>query len=215
MKKLIPVIVLAIILSFGMAYGQDVTFSVGLKTWYNDWEYELPGNTYDSDPVLMIGPSVSIKYDKFFGGVSLLSSIGKYEWSGGVEADRTDIDLIAGYMFHPRLGAFVGYKRIIAGFPGSDTYIYGPGVGLTGNYPVRDNIVLYGSFSYMFLDYEIDPGGTFDSSGASIEGGAAYIISPNWNASIGYKYQKFTGDFPAGDLDDTFSGLTLGAQYRF
>ena len=96
MKKMIPVIVLAMILSFGVAYGQDVTFSVGVKAWYNAWEYELPADTYDSDPVLMIGPSFSIKYDKFFGGVSLLVSLGEYEWSGGVDADRRDIDLIAG-----------------------------------------------------------------------------------------------------------------------
>jgi len=215
MKRLIPVIVLAIILSFGVAYGQDMTFSVGLKTWYNAWEYEDFSGTYDSDPVLMIRPIVSIKKDKFFGGVSLLSSIGKYEWSGGVEADRRDIDFIAGYMFHPRLGVFVGWKNLKAEFSASDTYIYGPGVGLTGNYPVRDNIVLFGSLSYMFLDYEIDPGDTYDSNGFSFEGGAAYIISPNWNASIGYKYQKFTADFNGTDLDDTFSGLTLGANYRF
>jgi opacity protein-like surface antigen len=67
----------------------------------------------------------------------------------------------------------------------------------------------------MFLEYEEDPGDTFDSKGTSIEIGAAYIISPNWNASIGYKYQQFTGDFNGTDLTDTFSGFTIGANYRF
>jgi hypothetical protein len=238
MKKLIPAIVLAITLSFGVAYGQDVTYSVGVKAWVNSWEIEFAGGGSETtDATLMIGPSASIKYDKFFGGASVLFTPGEYEWSyaGGYseKADRTDLDLIAGYMFHPRLGVFIGYKHLKADMSyendpvfGSGSfgtiYLFGPGFGLTGNYPVSNNIVLYGSVSYMTLDFEWEfpsslGGGTFtsDADGASIELGAAYTISPNWNASIGIKSQIFTGDIGGDDLTNGFAGLTLGANYRF
>jgi len=41
MKKLIPVITVAIILSFGVAHGQDMTYSEWLKAWVNSWDIEL------------------------------------------------------------------------------------------------------------------------------------------------------------------------------
>ncbi len=222
MKKLMPVIVLAIILSFGVAYGQDITYSVGLKAWVNSWDIELKNyNIQDtSDPMIMIGPIVSIKKGKLFGGLSYLVSINDYEWGGDESSDRTDLDLIAGYMFIPRLGVFIGYKQLASDWSSYGTYrLVGPGFGVTGNYPVpnRKNIVLYGSLSYMFLDFEWNDnpliGGSFssDADGASIELGAAYIISANLNASIGFKYQSFD---IAGD-QHTFSGLTFGANYRF
>ena len=230
MKKLILGIVFAIILSFGVAHGQDTSFSVGVKAWVNSWEMEieLAGFNETTAPALMIGPSVSIKKDKFFGGASLLFTAGEYEWDfGGGEyerADRTDLDLIIGYMFIPRLGVFIGYKHLSADmeyeFLGSTSddgtiTLSGPGFGLTGNYPVSNTIVLYGSLSFMILDFEWEFAGggsyTSDANGASIELGAAYIISPNWNASIGIKSQTFEEDI----ITNSFAGLTLGANYRF
>ena len=230
MKKLIPVIVLAIMLSFGVAHGQDVTYSVGVKAWANSWELEIEaaGFSETTDPALMIGPSFSIKKDKFFGGASVLFTPGEYEWEYGADeyerADRTDLDLIAGYMFHPRIGGFVGYKYLSADmeyeFLGSTSddgtiYLSGPGFGLTGNYPVSNNMVLYGSLSWMILDFEWDFAGggsyTSDADGFSFELGGVYIISSNWNASLGIKYQSFEEDI----ITNRFAGLTLGANYRF
>jgi hypothetical protein len=74
----------------------------------------------------------------------------------------------------------------------------------------------------MILDFEWEfpswlGGGTFssDADGASIDIGAVYIISSNWNASIGIKIQSFTADILGGDFENRFAGLTLGANYRF
>ncbi len=233
MKNLILVIVWAIILSFGVAFGQDLSYSVGVKAWFNSWELEYGGGSETTDPALMIGPSVSINYDRFFGGASLLFTPGEYEWSfpGGYseKADRTDLDLIAGYMFHPRVGGFVGYKYLSADMSWEDPVdsgdygtiiLSGPGFGVTVNIPVIYDIVIFGSFSYMFLDFEWElPAGlgtlTTDASGASVELGAAYIISSSWNASIGIKSQSFFGEIGVDDLTVGFAGLTLGANYRF
>lgn len=233
MKNLLPTIVLAIILSCGVAFGQDVSYSVGVKAWFNSWEFEYGGGSETTDPALMIGPSASINYGRFFGGVSLLFTPEEYEWSypGGYseKADRTDFDLIAGYMFHPRVGGFVGYKYLSADMSWEDpvdsggygtTILSGPSLGVTGNFPVSKNIVLFGSLSYMFLDFEWKlPSGlgtlTTDAAGASFELGAAYIISSSWNASIGIKSQSFIGEIGVNDLTLGFTGLTLGANYRF
>ena len=233
MKKLIPVIVLAIILSFGSAFGQDVSYSVGVKAWFNSWELEYGGGSETTDPTLMIGPSASIKYDKFFGGAFLLFTPDEYEWSypGGYseKADRTDLDLIAGYMFHPRVGGYVGYKYLSADMSWEDPLdsgdsgtiiLSGPGLGVTVNIPVIFDIVIFGSFSYMFLDFEWDlPAGsgtvTTDAAGTSIELGAAYIISSSWNVSMGFKSLSFIDEIGEDDLTLGFTGLTFGANYRF
>ncbi len=63
MKNLMLVIVWAIILSFGVAFGQDLSYSVGVKAWFNSWEFEYGGDSETTDPVLMIGPSVSINFE--------------------------------------------------------------------------------------------------------------------------------------------------------
>ncbi len=228
MKRFMLAITVAIMLSFGVAHGQDTSFSVGVKAWVNSWEMEI-GTLFNetTDPALMIGPSVSINYDRFFGGATLLFTPGEYEWDfGGGEyerAKRTDLDLIAGYMFIPRLGVFVGYKHLSADmeyeelgikYDDGTITLSGPGFGLTGNYPVSNNIVLYGSLSFMALEFEWYSE-TTDASGASVEFGAAYIISPNWNASVGFKHQAFVGDLLGQDLTNSFTGLTFGANYRF
>lgn len=231
MKKLIPAIVLAIILSFGVAYGQDTSYSLGLKAWVNSWEFEidLAGISETSDPAFMIGPSFSVKKDKFFGGASVLFTAGEYEWDmGGDEyerATRADFDILAGYMFHPRIGGFIGYKYLAADMEYEDAfgatyddgtvYLSGPGFGVTGNLPVSKVIVLYGSLSWMILDFEWEFSGggsyTSDADGFSFEFGAVYIISSNWNANIGIKYQSFEEDI----IMNRFAGLTFGANYRF
>ena len=233
MKNLMLVIVLAIILSFGVAFGQDLSYSVGVKAWFNSWELEYGGGSETTDPALMIGPSASINYDRFFGGASLLFTPGEYEWSypGGYseKADRTDLDLIAGYMFHPRVGGFVGYKYLSADMSWEDPVdsgnygtitLSGPSLGVTGNFPVSKNIVLFGSLSYMFLDFEWDlPAGsgtvTTDAAGTSIDLGAAYIISSSWNVSMGFKSLSFIDEIGEDDLTLGFTGLTFGANYRF
>ena len=166
MKKLIPVTVLAIILSFGVAYGQDVTYSVGVKAWFNSWEIEYGGVSETTDPTLMVGPSVSIKYDKFFGGATVLFSPDEYEWeyAGGYSelADRTDLDLIAGYMFHPRVGAFIGYKYLSADLSWEDPIasgdygtiiLSGPSLGVITNIPVINDLVLFGNLIFIFFEF--------------------------------------------------------------
>lgn len=235
MKKLIPAIVFAIILSLGVAFGQDESYSVGMKAWFNSWEWEYGGGSETTDPALMIGPIAGIKYDRLFGGASLLFAPEEYEWSYpgsySVKADRIDIDLIAGYMFHPRVGAFVGYKYLSADLSwedplGSGDYgtivLSGPNLGLIVNIPVIYNIVIFSNLSYMFLDFEWDvppsfggPTYTSDVVGTSVELGAAYIISSSWNASIGIKSLSFTGEIGADDLAIGFVGITLGVNYRF
>lgn len=235
MKKLILIIVLAILLSFGVASGQDEAYSVGVKAWFNSWELEYGGSSETTDPTLMVGPIISIKHDRLFGGATLLFTPDEYEWSypGGysVQADRTDLDLIAGYMFHPRVGCFVGYRYLSSDLSWEDPIdsgdygtiiLSGPFLGVTANIPVIYNIVIFGSFSYMFLDFEWEMPSAFggstyssDAAGVSIELGAAYIISSNWNVSIGYKSQSFKGDIDVDDLTLGFTGLTFGANYRF
>lgn len=194
-----------------------------------------------------MGP-LSIKKDKMFGGITYLTATSDYTFSNfkgtgdSLKFKRNDLDLIAGYMFHPRFGAFVGYKSLSAdvsyswpvnslGTPitGSGTRtLTGPGVGITGNYPFEAlPLSLYGNLSMMSLkdkfDFTTKAAGYQDStsssstdlSGASVELGASYSFSNNISANLGIKSQSFTGSDKGTTTTETFSGLTFGANYTF
>jgi opacity protein-like surface antigen len=235
MKRIIiGIIVVAMVLvASGAAFADDTAFSVGIKGWLNSWTRTFSsGSSVDSDAqILMLGPSVNVKFSNgaFLGGSYLISSA-DYEFTSGSDVDkisRKDLDLIAGYMFTPRIGLFIGYKSIeasvsyenkVTGVTVSDYATFdmtGPGIGVLGNIPLNDMLALYGNIGYMSLKYSEDFGISYteDEPGYSFEIGLAAAFNPNLSGNIGYKLQKFTGS--DSDITDSFSGLTLGLNYTF
>lgn len=241
MKKLILIITLALVFAFSnmaMAEGPQVT--VGLKTWLATWDTKLDtgsGNKdFSSDYGLMLGPSLNVRYDKFFAGASYL--FGTFSFPAvsvlgtdiNMDADRTDLDLSAGYYFHPNVAAFLGYKIMdfdytmdftpcVAGVC-DDSFSEtrnGPVLGVTGHYSINGTRwVLFGNLSYVFLNSEAKFSDgtkeTDDVTGPAIEFGGAYAaeLIP-LSVSIGYKYQDY--EFDKSGVPDTFSGLTFGVNY--
>ncbi|MBI5193963.1 MAG: hypothetical protein HZA08_11050 [Nitrospirae bacterium] len=242
MKKLILIITIAMVFAFSnMAMAEQPHVSVGLKTWAATWDTKLDtgsGNKdFSSDYGLMLGPSVNVQYDKYFAGASYL--FGTFSFPAvsvaatdiNLDADRTDMDISAGYYFHPNVAAFLGYKLMdlkykmkldpcvlgVCGDTSKETR-NGPVLGVTGHYPIEGSRwVLFGNLSYVFLNSEFkDSSGNKDTSkvtGPAVEFGGAYTLE-NMPLSllVGLKYQNYEYD-TAGAANDTFSGLTFGVNY--
>jgi len=230
------VIAFMVLLSSTSAFAEGTKTTLSVKTWFNSWEItDSQGNSFKSDnTVPMVGPAINVRLDNniFFGG-SLLFTTSDYEfpYSGGVEKlSRTDLDLIAGYMFNQYFGAFVGYKSIASDykdeFSGSvyatgDLTLKGPGIGILGTAPLGKSVALYGSLAWMFLDYEFtykDPifgtsTTTDNMTGASLELGLAFMVGQKASINVGYKSQSFVGSDL--DVEHNFKGFTAGFNYTF
>jgi hypothetical protein len=243
MKKLTMVLIAALMVMFtGAAFAEDTKVTVGIKAWSNSWEekYEFGGSTdtYDFGSSLMVGPTINVRFsNNWFVGASYLVTTKDYEtndfvfYGDKLTVSRSDLDLIAGYMFTPQFGMFFGYKSI----SNDAKYTYtpylnneslgswdltGPGIGILGNIPLNETIALYGNLALMFMQSKFTyPDGTSDKAdltGASLEIGVAFAFGESFSANLGYKSQSFSGDDDyGGTTTDTFTGPTLAVNWRF
>ena len=235
MKKIVVCVVCALTLLVGSTVFAEnkLSVTVSLKGWYNEWE---SGDWKCDDPVLMLGPSISVTGDKWFGAISYLTTTTDYEFSDvsgpgsgdKMSGDRSDVDVMVGYMFHPRVGGLIGYKYIegdldysIPGIVeiGVDYSLSGPVLGITANYPIPNtSFALFGSLIYFYGEWEFENeelgiDESEDADGFTADVGIAYAIFENFSASIGYKYQEF--EPKDSDLSDKYSGFTFSLNYRF
>lgn len=236
MKKVGIVFTAAMMLLWGSAaFAEGTKTTLGIKAWFSTWEESYPTSSVEYDGVWMIGPTVDVELENkiFFKG-SLLFAISDYEDTYfsppfvGKEtiSNRKDLDLMAGYMFTPQFGAFVGYKSNTFEYTderpigtvsaASDVKIKGPGVGVLGDIPVSESVKIYGSLSWMFLEAKSTLSSE-DMDGPSFELGVAFSTSSNTAINVGYKSEKFSGSFSdgSGSFDQTFAGLTAGFKYTF
>lgn len=242
MKKLILVITLAMVFAFSnMAMAEQPQITVGLKTWFATWETKslIAGDSIESDYGVMYGPAINVKYDKLFAGINYM--IGSFSFPEqtdfyvdtdddgffddisdlALDADRTDIDLFAGYYFHPNIAGILGYKSmdfdlkadyIDAGTTETASVKFsGPALGIMGHYLIEGTRwALFGNLSYLILDGEVEGESIDGPSGTAIEFGGAYAVETMpLSVSVGLKIQNYSSD----DVDDTFSGLTFGVNY--
>lgn len=238
MKQFFTIGILCILMSFWCvtSYANNVSVSIGLRSWINSWEIEGWGEEY----VSLIGPSIKISSGNFFGGIISLNGRYRYERfvAEGVDTDeyevvRNDTDIVIGYMLNRRFGIIGGYKYI-NNFVRSNVYdsysgtvsrnfswnISGPAFGLMFNLPFGEMpLVFVASTSYMpSLDVRskiLDIEEIEEMNGFTAELGLAYSLFNRFALSVGYKYQSLESDSdtPFGDLE--FSGFTIGAIYQF
>ena len=258
MKKFIFfMVIIGIIGTTNLASAQETPqVTVGLKIWYATWTETIPnfsGGTASeesTDPSLLAGPTIGVRYGKFFGGLTYL--FGTFDWadepicvtSGCTssdpdftwqwESDRTDLDLVVGYNFHPRWGVLLGYKQskytttitcvdeffLCLPFYGTtqvefDTTASGPVIGVNYNFPIGESRwIIFGNLSFLLLTLDQEGFEEEDAPGYSFELAAAYAFeSAPVSLTAGYKIQSFEGE--DSEIVDKFSGLTLGANYTF
>ena len=220
-------------------------------------------NNYAFDPALFYGPAVSVKLNNDFNltFVYLYSKFdyieNVYEDDGGscfVEAriKRSDSDLALNYRLHDYIKVFIGAKYMAYEIKLSYDDIYrghcdsqskhtsiGPGLGLSGTYPVTDNIFILATVSGFYLysagekfeDNKIyDDRNTkpvnitvgYNEYGINSTIQVAYYIAPAATViSLGARYQYFITDyydykpFMIDSIKNKIYGITLTATYTF
>jgi opacity protein-like surface antigen len=214
-------IYLVILFIASPVYAEELKFSLGLRTWYNWWEIEPDGGASNtSDPAFLLGPNFKLSYGKFFGGMSYMTTVSDYRFPGSTWS-RHDLDVIFGYMVHPRLGVVGGWKYLRGSqSTGPSHTAYGPALGLSFNYPlpIQDlgiTFYLNAFFLPMKGEYKvpnIPDSPDYDITGFSAEAGFAYSPFQKFSINLGYKYQYLDWKNLANDI---LSGVTLGVSYEF
>jgi len=212
----------------------DSTFdyNVGARHQYTTWDgrNDSTGNKFDSE-ANMIGIDATVRYSKFFGGISLVG--GRFEFkanapdrptapnpaSAKTTIKRVEFNLITGYQITRYFSVFTDLQNITNDWKGEDyTVDYtGFGIGANGNYPVAPNWIIYGSIGYIPLTIS-EPEGTEigDGRGVSLEIGGSYVLKNNMALSLSLKAQSREFDYDnAPDQTHDVGGLLFRYNYTF
>lgn len=224
------------------AVAEPVRYSVGVKTWAADWGALNTNGEFRSYVGALFGPVAIARYRQVFVGATFFTGQLDFPFTQTVVnppnitttnttivAQRTDLDLTAGYYFLPTFGVIGGFKSVTFEFtippqPGSgqnftrvEQTSSGPFVGLLGSYALgRTRFALYGNATYSFLQRELGGSGSGTSSfgGPSGEIGLAYRFpSKPVTLAEAYKFQRFESE--TGDSSDTFQGVIFSIAYTF
>lgn len=215
MKKLMVILVSMAVMWCGSAFAvtEDLTLSVGMKSWYN-W-FEPHANDYDTSAAFMIGPTAKAQYKNMYLGITYLTSTSDYEPLEDSNMSRDDLDIVVGYMLTPRLGLNVGYKGIYTDVDEDDgsASFHLAALGVGGNIPLYDEGLLFMNVNGLAGTFDVDSPDTEDADvlGVSAELGAVFSIIKNLTANAGFKYQYLDVEGEGA----TFYGPTLGLDYRF
>ncbi|MBF0224139.1 MAG: outer membrane beta-barrel protein [Desulfobacterales bacterium] len=224
-KMLLVLILMCGLIIASPALAEDNVYTViGVKTWYCSWDL---GGSYKSQQSFLMGPSLKIAKDNFFCGVTYLISLNDYEFDKSVSVSRSDLDLMMGYMLHPRIGLVTGYKAIETKIDSNNTNIANqnytsPVFGVTTNYPISLgslDFILTANLNYLpvsIMHYNKQEKKSTDwgdnNNGYSGEAGIAFMIGDNIAINTGLKYQLFKW---INGSNDKFKGITLSLDYRF
>ena len=184
-----------------------------------------------SSSTWLLGPSLKLSYKRLFAGVTWLNSIDRYSLAfvsipsnetASTQMSVSDVDALAGFMFHPRFGIFAGYKSITSNSTPNlgnefNYTLKGPAVGATGNVPLGKLPMLFVfNAGYVFADqYNFLERQNVDeekADGYSLEIGFTYEPFRNTALFLGLKHQEFESDL--GDEWRSL-GLTFSGDYRF
>ena len=194
----------------------------GFKMWVNDWTHSVPGGeSIRSDSAVLLGPAVSAHFGNgLFAEGSYLFSASDYGFSNAntFTIDRQDVDVSVGYMIIPEFGFTAGYKNSFFNdrTNGIKDRVFGPQLGVVGRTFVDEDLSFYGKLNYLITKFrQEDALGILeeDSPGWIFEFGAKLRFSPQFSGALGYKYETNQGN--TTQIEDSFSGLTLGGMWSF
>jgi hypothetical protein len=149
------------------AGADDLQFTVGAKTWANEWtSWEPVGTGHNTIRVLesiaadthwAVIPQASLRYQNWLVSASYFANT-DYSLGGSIEpstgqltalkAARKEVDGNVGYYLLPSLALTLGYKQITQNF-GTNSYEWkGPTVGVAGGASLHGALALYDTFAY-------------------------------------------------------------------
>ncbi|MGE5808253.1 MAG: outer membrane beta-barrel protein [Nitrospirota bacterium] len=216
----IAAILLLLISGSGAARGEEgARVEMGIKMWLNNWRHNDPrlAENIKSDYAALLGPAIEAKFgDRLIAEASFLFSVTDYTFSNSntINDGRQDVDIAIGYLIVPNFGVLAGYKdtSLREKETGITQTLAGPLVGVVAHVPVDQETSFYTRLNYLFIRHK-ESGVTEDSPGWNFEFGIRYAYTRDFAGTLGYKYETNTGR--DSNVEDSFSGLTLGAMFAF
>jgi len=204
----------------------ETHYSLGAKLDFSTWEGDNPGGESFKAKAPMLGLEAKIQHGSWFGGLTLAG--GEFEFdtlaptrptnpfpsgSEPVTIKRSEVDLVLGYRFWPRIALFLDLKNVSNEWD-TDRYkteYNGLGLGISGHHPLTPEWTLFGNFGVVPMNIKADGQDVGDATRSALNIGFLYRISQRMNFSIGLQSQTQTDDYDNG-LEQThrIGALTLG-----
>lgn len=243
-RKLTKTSILIILIASGVAMAQDKTevelkssndlsFSIGVRTWVNDWQSNGVTVNNKNQPILShvdsetkssLIPFALVRYrDLGFSASTLLST--NYASSDGITpsySSRKEFDANVLYYFLPSASISLGYKNL----EWTGVSMSGLTVGLSASAPISDRLGIYGTLGLGKLKTTIGDS-TYDANYSLIEAGLGYSLGSvgksikSTAVTLGYRQQRikaanvFIGNGVYRDVNDNTSGVTAGVVASF
>jgi len=216
----------------------SLDMNAGIRQLYITWEGSNDStNTTFKDEAAMIGADLTLRYDKFFGGISLIG--GEFKFNGNAPdrptapnpasattaIKRIEFNLIAGYQITRNFSVFTDIQNITNDWKGEDYSIEytGFGVGANGNVILSPHWIIFGTIGFIPVKISDSSGNNSNDNsdigngrGASFELGGTYVIQHDMSMSLSLKVQSREFDYDTA-LDQThdISGLMFRFNYTF
>ena len=232
---LIVAVAAAFPLTNASAAGSDVTVTVGLKAWNNNWSSWNPeyDHSVPQNPIVQnieqsgtsLIPSLSVRYQDFLLGGSYFAKH-KYNFGSSFgDVPRLEYDLSAGYYVLPTLAIIAGYKRIEQTFANGTYRFSGPILGFSASAPLTGGFSLYGTAALGPMDLNEPNGAKRKSDYRLGEVGLAYAFDTGVAGmkavigTFGYRSQAIITKLQTSHAGlkgrDTTEGLTIGVAAAF
>lgn len=216
-----------LLLATPLAWAQtEARYSLGAKLDFSTWEGDNPGGADFKAKAPMLGVEVKIQYANWFGGLTLAGGEFKFDTlsptrptsplpigSEPVTIKRSEVDLVLGYRFWPRIALFLDLKNVSNEWD-TDSYkteYNGLGLGISGHHPLSPEWTLFGNFGVVPMNIKADGQEVGDATRSALNIGFLYRINQRMNLSIGLQSQTQIDDYDNG-LEQTHrvSALTFG-----
>jgi len=249
-------------------YAIDITAGVtawyawGSKQEYTKWNSIRGNNSCVYDPTFLYGPVIAVRLNDYF-NLTFVYLYSKFSYKENVYKDiedkffvdskvkRSDSDLALNYRLNNSFRVFAGAKYLSYEISSSFDDIYdghcyssskhksiGPGLGVSGTYPVTDNIFLlatlsgfylfstgekfedYGVYDDKYIDGPVNMTVGYNEYGINTNISAAYYITGfSTTINLGFRFQYFITDYSGykysyiDRIKNMFYGITLSATY--
>ncbi len=225
-KQVVGVLVVMLLIGLMTVGVGAQTFSLNADEWMSlskistDWEEATAGmNLTTLSAELNVTKLVDFTAAYSFGESDEFKSGGKEVWYS--DTDLTTLRLGGSYLLIPFVRANGGYLRTtlnsdwgLGSGPNESTTISGLYMGGTAEVPWGRGLTLRGEVLYSPLLAAKVAGADTDASLLSLDIGGKYHYS-SMQITGGYRFQRYALQPQDEDLNFEFSGLYLGASYRF
>ena len=234
-SRKLSLILFTILFSAGSAYAAEQRLTFGARLLGAGWEGDngAGGSDFKSDKGGQFAVNVSYKINDFYVGLNVqqgeyqfkdeapdrLTVFGRFA-SNDVTIEQTDIDLLFGYYFWPRISLFIDIKSVTNDWknePYQQQFV-GLGLGASGFIPINDRWTLFSSLGFIGKNDIEDNNNNKVGEGTSwaLEIGTVYTINEKHFLNGGVKTRHYEFEhLDSSKQKYDINAIFIGYNYSF